>query len=150
MQRPSPARILSFDAERWQSGRMHRIRNPAYSFNCTEGSNPSFSATDWFPDFPRSPQDHPQAPYSGAFVFLDIPTAPAQPAPSWSTSRTQTKENPLHSRAARGFFSGDSAPQGCSAVVGQQAEAFAAHAVRHHEFLFRFGNLVQTHLKAAL
>jgi hypothetical protein len=30
--------------ERWQSGRMHRIRNPAYSFNCTEGSNPSFSA----------------------------------------------------------------------------------------------------------
>jgi hypothetical protein len=25
---------------------MHRIRNPAYSFGCTEGSNPSLSATD--------------------------------------------------------------------------------------------------------
>ena len=32
------------DPERWQSGRMHRIRNPAYRFTCTEGSNPSLSA----------------------------------------------------------------------------------------------------------
>ena len=31
--------------ERWQSGRMHRIRNPAYWFTSTEGSNPSFSAS---------------------------------------------------------------------------------------------------------
>ena len=29
---------------------MHRIRNPAYRFSCTEGSNPSYSAK-----WPRSP-----------------------------------------------------------------------------------------------
>ncbi len=31
--------------ERWQSGRMHRIRNPAYGSSRTEGSNPSLSAS---------------------------------------------------------------------------------------------------------
>ena len=150
MQRLSPARILSFDAERWQSGRMHRIRNPAYSFNCTEGSNPSFSATDWFPDFPRSPQNHPQAPYSGAFEFLNMPHSARSASTLLGTYwRRKQKKSPSQPRC-EGVLTADSANRRCSAVVGQQAEAFAAHAVRHHEFLFRFGNLVQTHLKAAL
>jgi hypothetical protein len=37
-------RLQARTPERWQSGRMHRIRNPAYRFSCTEGSNPSCSA----------------------------------------------------------------------------------------------------------
>ena len=38
------AGAASFTPERWQSGRMHRIRNPAYGSSRTEGSNPSLSA----------------------------------------------------------------------------------------------------------
>jgi hypothetical protein len=51
-------RDLDFDPanrtpERWQSGRMHRIRNPAYWFSSTEGSNPSLSANPLISnDFP--------------------------------------------------------------------------------------------------
>ena len=33
---------------------MHRIRNPAYRFSCTEGSNPSLSASDFFQYFNSS------------------------------------------------------------------------------------------------
>ncbi len=51
---------------------MHRIRNPAYSFNCTEGSNPSFSATDRFQDFQRSTETPRKAPPCGAFSFQDV------------------------------------------------------------------------------
>jgi hypothetical protein len=40
--------------ERWQSGRMHRIRNPAYRFSCTEGSNPSLSADNQLIQFNQS------------------------------------------------------------------------------------------------
>ena len=32
------------NAEKWQSGRMRRTRNPFYGSNRNEGSNPSFSA----------------------------------------------------------------------------------------------------------
>lgn len=35
----------TFFAERWLSGRRHRIANPAYAYLCTEGSNPFLSAT---------------------------------------------------------------------------------------------------------
>ena len=53
---------------------MHRIRNPAYSFCCTEGSNPSYSAKSPFQGlfFSSTPLAHPMKLLLALFLVASL------------------------------------------------------------------------------
>ena len=87
-----PVELSAGDLERWQSGRMRRIRNPVYGFAVTWVRIPP-SPPNWFHPSPNGWESNPRNQIEGfdksagcRFVQRSCPKGEAQDVPSTSTS----------------------------------------------------------------